>query len=128
MKRSHLFFLSKNNKSWTDAARLIANVDGLSKDYSDHTQYTQTISSSVDSFQAEQDLLDYICQNGHNFEKNSVTTSKMFNFYLSKSKCFAEEEIQEIRNNEDTFNDDGKRFIPIKANGLTICQTTLYMK
>lgn len=71
MKKKSFIFLSKNNKSWTDAARLIANVDGLSKDYSDHTQYTQAISSSVDSFQAEQDLLDYICQNGHNFEKTA---------------------------------------------------------
>ena len=121
------FFCQKNNKSWTDAARLIANVDGLSKDYSDHTQYTQAISSSVDSFQAEQDLLDYICQNGHNFEKNSVTASKMFNFYLSKSKCFAEEEIQEIRNNEDTFNDDGKKIYSYKGKWIdNMSNNTLY--
>ena len=82
------YFCLKNNKSWTDAARLIANAGGLSKEYSDHTQYTQAMSSNVDSFQAEQDLLDYIRQNGHNFEKNSVTASIIFNRYLSEAKSF----------------------------------------
>ena len=82
------FFCLKNNKSWTDAARLIANAGGLSKEYSDHTQYTQAMSSNVDSFQAEQDLLDYIRQNGKNYKKNSVTASIIFNRYLSEAKSF----------------------------------------
>ena len=88
------YFCLKNNKSWTDAARLIANADGLSKDYSDHTQYTQAILSSVDSFQAEQDLLEYICQNGHNFEKNSLTAKTKLEYYLSEAKKCAKDEIE----------------------------------
>ena len=88
------YFCLKNNKSWTDAARLIANADGLSKDYSDHTQYTQAISNSVDSFQAEQDLLEYICQNGHNFEKNSLTAKTKLEYYLSEAKKCAKDEIE----------------------------------
>ena len=88
------YFCQKNNKSWTDAARLIANADGLSKDYSDHTQYTQAISNSVDSFQAEQDLLEYICQNGHNFEKNSLTAKTKLEYYLSEAKKCAKDEIE----------------------------------
>lgn len=87
------YFCLKNNKSWTDAARLISDAGDLSKDYSDHTQYTQAISSSIDSFQAEQDLLEYIRQNGHNFEKNSVTASIIFNRYLSEAKSFVKDEI-----------------------------------
>ena len=87
------YFCLKNNRSWTDAVRLIAKGDGLSKEYSDHTQYTKAISSSVDSFQAEQDLLEYIRQNGHNFEKTSVTASKMFNRYLTEAKNWAKDEI-----------------------------------
>ena len=88
------YFCLKNNKSWTDVARLIANADGLSKDYSDHTQYTQALSSSVDNFQAEQDLLEYICQNGHNFEKNSLTAKTKLAYYLSETKKCAKDEIE----------------------------------
>ena len=89
------YFCLKNNKSWADVARLIANAGDLSKEYSDHTQYTQAISSNVDSFQAEQELLDYICQNGHNFEKTSVTASKMFNHYLLEAKNWVKDEISQ---------------------------------
>ena len=87
------YFCLKNGNQWDDAARLRADAEDLLKDYSDHTQYTQAISSSVDSFQAEQELLDYICQNGHNFEKTSVTASKMFNRYLTEAKNWAKDEI-----------------------------------
>lgn len=87
------YFCLKNGKSWTDAVRLITDAEDLSKDYIDHTQHTQAISSSVDSFLAEQDLLEYIRQNGHNFEKNSVTASKIFNRYLSEAKSFVKDEI-----------------------------------
>lgn len=107
------YFCLKNGKSWTDAARLISNVGDLPKDYSDHTQYTQTISSSVDSFQAEQDLLDYICQNGHNingriFEKYSLTAKTKLEFYLSKAKKCAKEEIQ-YSNERDYYRGKWKK-------------------
>ena len=87
------YFCLKNGKSWTDATRLISDTDNMSKDHSDNTQNTQIISSSVDSFQAEQDLLDYIHQNGHNFEKSSVTASKLFNHYLLEAKNWVKDEI-----------------------------------
>ena len=87
------YFCLKNDKAWTDAERLIADVRVLPKDYSDNTQYTQLISNSIDSFQAEKDLIEYIRQNGHNFEQASVTASKVFNRYLLKAKKFAKDEI-----------------------------------
>lgn len=87
------YFCLKNRKTWTDAVRLRADVEDLLKDYSDHTQYTQAISSSVDSLMAEHELLDYIRQNGHNFEKNSVTASKIFNRYLTEARNWAKDEI-----------------------------------
>ena len=89
------YFCLKNGKSWTDAARLISDTENMSKDHSDNTQNTQIIASSVDSFQAEQNLLDYIRQNGHNFEKDSVTASKLFNHYLLEAKNWAKDEISQ---------------------------------
>lgn len=86
------YFCLKNNKSWTDAGRLISNAGDLSKDDTDHTQYTKAISSSVDSFQAEQDLLDYIRQNSHNFKNKSVTASEMLKRYLTDAKKWVREE------------------------------------
>ena len=50
-------FCLKNNKTWADAARLIAESDDSAKNYSDKTQLTNAIADSVDSFQTEQDLL-----------------------------------------------------------------------
>lgn len=89
------YFCLKNGKTWTDAVRLRADAEDLLKDYSDHTQYTQAILSSVDSLMAEQELLDYIRLNGHNFEKTSVTASKMFNRYLTEAKNWAKDEISQ---------------------------------
>lgn len=89
------YYCLKNNKSWADAARLIADVDDLSKDYSDDTQYTQAISNSIDGFQSEQDLLEHIRRNGHNFEKKSVTVKSKIKYYLSEArKCVQDETIR----------------------------------
>lgn len=99
------YYCLKNNKSWTDAARLIADVDDLSKDYSDDTQYTQAISNSIDGFQSEQDLLEHIRRNGHNFEKKSVTVKSKIKYYLSEArKCVQNETIryQLDHKNKDT--------------------------
>ena len=87
------YFCLKNNKTWAVAARLIAESDDSSKDYSDKTQLTNAIADSVDSFQTEQDLLDYIRRNGHNFQKNSIKAKEIFNRYLNDAKRFAKEEI-----------------------------------
>lgn len=114
------YFCLKNGKSWTDAARLISNADELSKDYSDHTQYTQTISSSVDSFRAEQDLLEYIRQNGHNFEKKSVTVKSKIKYYLSEAKKCVQDET--IRYQFDHKNKDTKsnNYLYEKITGMNI--------
>ena len=99
------YYCLKNNKSWADAARLIADVDDLSKDYSDDTQYTQAISNSIDGFQSEQDLLEHIRRNGHNFEKKSVTVKSKIKYYLSEArKCVQDETIryQLDHKNKDT--------------------------
>ena len=87
------YFCIKNNKTWADATRLIAESDGLAKDYSDKTQITKAIASSVDAFREEQPLLEYIRQNGRNFQKNSVKAKEEFSRYLSEAKRFAKEEI-----------------------------------
>lgn len=41
------YFCLKNNKTWADAKRLIAEIDSLAKDYSDITQQTKAIADSI---------------------------------------------------------------------------------
>ena len=92
-KEAIFYFCLINNKTWADAKRLIAEADDLEKDYSDITQQTNAIAESINTFQTEQDLLECIRRNGHNFEKNSVKAKEMFNRYLIDAKRFAKEEI-----------------------------------
>ena len=83
----------KNNKSWADAKRMIAEVESMTIDTSDHTQLTNVIVQNVDVMSDEKMLLAYIRENGYNFEKNSVNASKIFNRYLSEAKNWAKDEI-----------------------------------
>lgn len=87
------YFCLKNNKSWADAKRMIAEVESMTIDTSDHTQLTNVIVQNVDVMSDEKMLLAYIRENGHNFEKNSVNASKIFNRYLSEAKNWAKDEI-----------------------------------
>lgn len=87
------YFCLKNNKTWADAKRLIAEIDSLAKDYSDITQQTKAIADSINDFHADQDLLEYVCRNGHNFEKSNVKARDEFSRYLEDAKKYAKEEI-----------------------------------
>ena len=87
------YFCLKNNKSWADAKRMIAEVESMTIDTSDHTQLTNVIVQNVDVMSDEKMLLAYIRENGYNFEKNSVNASKIFNRYLSEAKNWAKDEI-----------------------------------
>ena len=72
------YFCLKNNKTWADAKRMIAEVESMTIDTSDHTQLTNVIVQNVDVMSDEKVLLAYIRENGHNFEKNSVTAKEKF--------------------------------------------------
>ena len=87
------YFCLKNNKTWADAKRMIAEVESMTVDTSDHTQLTNVIVQNVDVMSDEKMLLAYIRENGHNFEKNSVNASKIVNRYLSEAKNWAKDEI-----------------------------------
>ena len=87
------YFCLKNNKTWADAKRMIAEVENMAIETSDHTQLTNVIVQNVDVMSDEKMLLAYIRENGYNFEKNSVNASKIFNRYLSEAKNWAKDEI-----------------------------------
>ena len=87
------YFCLKNNKMWADAKRMIAEVESMTIDTSDHTQLTNVIVQNVDVMSDEKVLLAYIRENGHNFEKNSLNAKKLFEFYLSKAKSITANEI-----------------------------------
>lgn len=88
------YFCLKNNKTWADAKRMIAEVENMAIETSDHTQLTNVIVQNVDVMSDEKMLLAYIRENGHNFEKNSVMAQRILNKYLSEAKQFAKEEIE----------------------------------
>ena len=88
------YFCLKNNKTWADAKRMIAEVENMAIETSDHTQLTNVIAINVDTMSDEKVLLEYIRENGHNFEKNSVMAQRTLNKYLSEAKQFAKEEIE----------------------------------
>ena len=95
------YFCLKNNKSWADAKRMIAEVESMTIDTSDHTQLTNVIVQNVDVMSDEKMLLAYIRENGHNFEKNSVTAKEKFSYYLEQAKKLAKEEVNAIRKDEE---------------------------
>ena len=91
------YFCLKNNKSWADAKRMIAEVENMAIETSNHTQLTNVIAINVDTMSDEKVLLEYIRENGHNFEKNSVMAQRTLKKYLSKAKPFAKEEIEKAK-------------------------------
>lgn len=95
------YFCLKNNKTWADAKRMIAEVESMTIDTSDHTQLTNVIVQNVDVMSDEKVLLAYIRENGHNFEKNSVTAKEKFSYYLEQAKKLAKEEVNAIRKDEE---------------------------
>lgn len=95
------YFCLKNNKTWADAKRMIAKVENMTIDTSDHTQLTNVIVDNINAMSDENILLEYIRENGHNFEKNSVTAKEKFSYYLEQAKKLAKEEVSAIRKDEE---------------------------
>lgn len=95
------YFCLKNNKTWADAKRMIAEVENMTIDVSDHTQLTNVIADNINAMSDENTLLEYIRENGHNFEKNSVTAKEKFSYYLEQAKKLAKEEVSAIRKDEE---------------------------
>ena len=95
------YFCLKNNKTWADAKRMIAEVENMTIDVSDHTQLTNVIADNINAMSDENTLLEYIRENGHNFEKNSVTAKEKFSYYLEQAKKLAKEEVNAIRKDEE---------------------------
>lgn len=95
------YFCLKNNKTWADVKRMIAEVENMTIDVSDHTQLTNVIADNINAMSDENTLLEYIRENGHNFEKNSVTAKEKFSYYLEQAKKLAKEEVSAIRKDEE---------------------------
>ena len=95
------YFCLKNNKTWADAKRMIAEVENMTIDVSDHTQLTNVIADNINAMSDENTLLEDIRVNGHNFEKNSVTAKEKFSYYLEQAKKLAKEEVSAIRKDEE---------------------------
>lgn len=95
------YFCLKNNKTWADVKRMIAEVENMTIDVSDHTQLTNVIVDNINAMSDENTLLEYIRENGHNFEKNSVTAKEKFSYYLEQAKKLAKEEVSTIRKGEE---------------------------
>ncbi len=83
------YYCLKNQKTWIDANRLIGSVKYNNQKNIDATVYTSQIKSDVVEIVDEADLLSYIGNHGHNFEKKSVSAKQTVEKLLSEARTFA---------------------------------------
>ena len=86
------YYCLANKKTWQDAQNLIAQITTDEPVCEDHTIYTSVIKNSVDGLLTASDLLSYIANHRHNFEKNSIAAKEAVFGLLKKAKETAKEE------------------------------------
>ena len=82
------YFCIKNNKSYTDATRLIEQAEKIIDDKSpkntDSQVYTSSIREETDFFTTEEELMRYIRDNKDSFNRYNVTAVEEFNKLLNR--------------------------------------------
>lgn len=78
------YFCLKNNKSWSDANRLIDNINKVNKN-SDHTIYTSQIYLDIQNISEEAALLSYIDKHGNNLSQKNNTEKRILEKLIKES-------------------------------------------
>ncbi len=112
------YYCLRNNRSWKDAEAIIRSIHFDGNTEGDHTVYTKAIHEAVMTAQSDSELIKYIQDHKHNFEKNSVTARETYSRLLSDAKSVAQEEIS-LPQNANAFTRKWK-------NGETISNNLLY--
>ncbi len=86
------YFCLSNRFSWSHANELIAKSDSISSDSNDNTIYTSKLKADMDKLDNEDELLDYIKNHQHNFNKRNTAAKKNAEQLLSEAKSVAQKE------------------------------------
>ena len=87
------YFCLKNNKSWSDANRLIDNINKVNQN-SDHTIYTSQIYLDIQSISEEAALLSYIDKHGNNLSQKNNTAKRILEKLIKESIDKVEQETK----------------------------------
>lgn len=82
------YFCLSNNKTWSDAQRIITSIEHTELS-EDATIYTTAIRNTIDSFTNENELLAYIRTHRHNMEQNNVSARENLEKLLTEAKKYA---------------------------------------
>lgn len=104
------YFCLHRKKSWTDANRLIEQLQSKNASTDDYTVYTSQIHADMDALIDEEALLSYIASHGHNLEKKNVAARKNVSKLIEKAKDTAESETKliELRRQAESVNKSKK--------------------
>ena len=94
------YYCIRHEMTWADADRLIGYIDISEETRTDKTQYTALIRNEIDRRDSEGELLEFIKEHGHNFEKNSVKATEEFARLLSQAKATAYDEAERTEHKE----------------------------
>ena len=82
------YFCLSNNKTWSDAQRIITSIEHTELS-EDATIYTSAIQNEIDRFMDENELLAYIRTHRHNMEQNNVSARENLEKLLTEAKKYA---------------------------------------
>lgn len=88
------YFCLSNNKTWSDAKRLIANIEEIPVVIDDFTVYTSQIKTDIETLNDEEALISYISKHGHNLAKKNVSATNIVKKLLSEANKKANEESE----------------------------------
>lgn len=88
------YFCLSNNKTWSDAKRLIANIEEIPVVIDDFTVYTSQIKTDIETLNDEEALISYISKHGHNLAKKNVSATNIVKKLLLEANKKANEESE----------------------------------
>lgn len=88
------YFCLSNNKTWSDAKRLIANIEEIPVVIDDFTVYTSQIKTDIETLNEEEALIAYISKHGHNLAKKNVSATNIVKKLLLEANKKANEESE----------------------------------
>ena len=109
------YYCKLNKKSWNEAKQIIQTVSQLNTNKTDNTKYTIAIKSDVEQLHSNEQLLEFIRENSHNFDMDSVAAKLTRQSYLTEAKKCCAREIKKPEF-EDYIKDKWKKENEISNN------------
>lgn len=88
------YYCLANDKSWNDAQLLINEVEMISGKGLDKTVYTSQIEDEINNIKTNDELIEYIAEHKHNFEKKNVSAFKNMRKLMERAQLTAKIEAE----------------------------------